>query len=217
MSSLPTVLTFVTGNAGKLAEVSALLRGGPLSVVARSLDLPELQGEPEVVAAAKARAAAAAVGGAVLTEDTSLCFNALGGLPGVYIRWFLEKLGHEGLNTLLAGHADKSAYAQCIFAHSAGPGCEPTLFVGRCAGRIVPAAAPAGAAAFGWDPIFAPDGAGGRTFAQMDKEEKGRISHRGVALRKLQEHFAAAAAAAAAEALPAGAGAAGAAAGKQDA
>jgi len=70
----------------------------------------------------------------------------------------------------------------------------------------------------GGNPIFAPDGAGGRTFAQMDKEEKGRISHRGVALRKLQEHFAAAAAAAAAvapaaaEPLPAGA-----AAGKQDA
>jgi len=35
-------------------------------------------------------------------EDTSLCFNALGGLPGVYIKWFLEKLGHDGLNRMLA-------------------------------------------------------------------------------------------------------------------
>ena len=197
MSAPATVLTFVTSNAGKLAEVSAMLRGGPLSVVALPLDLPELQGEPEAVALAKARAAAAAVGGPVLTEDTSLCFNALGGLPGVYIRWFLEKLGHEGLNTLLAGHADKSAFAQCIFAHSAGPGCEPTLFVGRCPGRIVPFAAPPGPA-FGWDPIFAPDAACGRTFAQMDKAEKATISHRGQALRLLQAHFAAAAAAAAA-------------------
>ena len=34
-------------------------------------------------------------------EDTSLCFNALGGLPGIYIKWFLQKLGHDGLNRML--------------------------------------------------------------------------------------------------------------------
>ena len=37
----------------------------------------------------------------VLTEDTALCFNALGGLPGVYIKWFLDKLKPEGLNRML--------------------------------------------------------------------------------------------------------------------
>lgn len=60
------------------------------------------------------------VGGAVMVEDTSLCFNAMGGLPGPYIKWFLKKLGHDGLNRMLAGFDDKSAYAQCIFAYSAG-------------------------------------------------------------------------------------------------
>ena len=39
--------------------------------------------------------------GPALVEDTSLCFNALGGLPGVYIKWFLQKLGHDGLNRML--------------------------------------------------------------------------------------------------------------------
>ena len=38
----------------------------------------------------------------VLTEDTALCFNALGGLPGVYIKWFLDKLKPVGLNQMLA-------------------------------------------------------------------------------------------------------------------
>ena len=38
----------------------------------------------------------------VLTEDTALCFNALGGLPGVYIKWFLDKLKPIGLNQMLA-------------------------------------------------------------------------------------------------------------------
>lgn len=39
---------------------------------------------------------------------------------GPYIKWFLQKLGHEGLNKLLAGYEDKSAYAQCIFVYMAG-------------------------------------------------------------------------------------------------
>lgn len=60
------------------------------------------------------------VGGAVIVEDTSLCFNAMGGLPGPYIKWFLQKLGHDGLNAMLAGFEDKTGYAQCIFAYSPG-------------------------------------------------------------------------------------------------
>ena len=60
------------------------------------------------------------VGGAVMVEDTSLCFNAYEGLPGPYIKWFLKALGHEGLPKMLAGFDDKSAYAQCIFAYSPG-------------------------------------------------------------------------------------------------
>ena len=61
----------------------------------------ELQGEPEEVSIEKCKRAAQQVGGPVMVEDTSLCFNALGGLPGVYIKWFLEKTGHVGLNNLL--------------------------------------------------------------------------------------------------------------------
>ena len=42
--------------------------------------------------------------GPTLVEDTSLCYNALKGLPGPYCKWFLDKLGHEGLNKMLAGY-----------------------------------------------------------------------------------------------------------------
>jgi inosine/xanthosine triphosphate pyrophosphatase family protein len=55
-----------------------------------------------------------------MVEDTCLCFNALQGLPGPYIKWFLQKLGHDGLNRMLAGFDDKSAYALCVFAYSSG-------------------------------------------------------------------------------------------------
>lgn len=86
----PRDLTFVTGNAKKLQEVTAILGAGdssiPFRLVSKKIDLPELQGSPEEVSREKCRLAVAEVDGPVIVEDTSLCFNALGGLPGVYIK-----------------------------------------------------------------------------------------------------------------------------------
>ena len=122
----PTV-TFVTGNKKKLDEVKQILGGGkelPFELTNRKIDLPELQGEPFEIAREKCILAANQINGAVLTEDTSLCFNALNSMPGVYIKWFLEKCGHEGLNKMLDGFDDRSGYAQTIVAYTAGPGEE---------------------------------------------------------------------------------------------
>eukprot|EP00457_Paulinella_chromatophora_P004306 gb/GEZN01004318.1/.p1 GENE.gb/GEZN01004318.1/~~gb/GEZN01004318.1/.p1 ORF type:complete len:399 (-),score=64.13 gb/GEZN01004318.1/:717-1913(-) len=177
-------IVFVTGNKGKLQEVKSLLSGS-YEVVNKKIDLPELQGEPLDISKEKCRHAALQVGGPVLVEDTSLCFTALKGLPGPYIKWFLDKLGHQGLNDLLAAHSDKSAYAQCIFAFSPGPGQDPVLFDGRCQGKIVPARGPN---AFGWDPVFQPDGFD-KTFAEMDAEVKNKISHRARALAQVKVYL----------------------------
>lgn len=57
---------------------------------------------------------------AVMVEDTCLCFNAYHGLPGPYVKWFLEKMGHAGLNTMLDGFQDKTGYAQCTIAYTSG-------------------------------------------------------------------------------------------------
>eukprot|EP00300_Choanocystis_sp_HF-7_P005456 c14092_g1_i2.p1 GENE.c14092_g1_i2~~c14092_g1_i2.p1 ORF type:complete len:152 (+),score=18.44 c14092_g1_i2:213-668(+) len=100
-----------------------------------------------------------------------------------FSKWFLEKLGHEGLNNLLAAYDDKSAYAQCIFAYCEGPGHEPILFDGRTEGRIVPARGPN---SFGWDPVFEV-AEYGQTYAEMDKDLKNTLSHRSRALAKLAE------------------------------
>lgn len=85
--------------------------GDLLNVTSMNLDLPELQGEPKEIAKEKVMIAYRQIKKPVLIEDTSLCYNSLKGLPGPYIKWFLEKLGHEGLNKLLAAYEDKSAYA----------------------------------------------------------------------------------------------------------
>ncbi|KAL2219738.1 inosine triphosphate pyrophosphatase [Thermoascus aurantiacus ATCC 26904] len=176
-------LNFITGNKNKLAEVKAIL-GNIVEVQNRAIDVPEIQGTPEEIAREKCRRAAEEIGGPVLTEDTALEFTALKGLPGPYIKWFLEALGHEGLNKMLDPYEDKSAEAVCTFAFSSGPGAEPVLFQGRTKGRIVPARGPNN---FGWDPIFEYEG---RTYAEMDKQEKNQVSHRYKALLKLKQWLA---------------------------
>ena len=119
-------------------------------------------------------------------EDTSLGFDALKGLPGPYIKWFLEKIGHEGLNAILAAYPDnKRATAQCIFAFAPNEHTEPLVFIGQTLGQIVP---PRGPNNFGWDPIFQPEGYE-QTYAEMEKEVKNGISHRYRAVTKLREYL----------------------------
>jgi hypothetical protein len=48
-----------------------------------------------------------------------------------YSKWFLDSVGHQGLNNLLAAYEDKSAEAVCTFAYSPGPGSDPIIFQGR--------------------------------------------------------------------------------------
>ncbi|GAT30651.1 nucleoside triphosphatase [Aspergillus luchuensis] len=134
-------INFITGNKNKLAEVKAIL-GTVIDVENQAVDLPEIQGTIEEIAREKCRRAAEVVGGPVLTEDTALEFHALNGLPGPYIKSFLDALGHEGLNKLLDSFETRAAEAVCTFAFSSGPG---------------------------WDPIFEYRG---KTYAEMDKEEK---------------------------------------------
>ncbi|KLO14506.1 Ham1-like protein [Schizopora paradoxa] len=188
MSSTP--LVFVTGNANKLKEVQLILSKSsgssqPMTIESRDIDLPEIQGTTQEVAIEKCRRAAEIIGGPCMTEDTALCFKAMKGLPGPYIKHFMKALGHDGLNAMLQGFPSNDAYALCTFAYSAGPGAEPILFEGSTEGRIVPARGPG---SFGWDPIFEAENTG-KTYAEMTSDEKNAISHRYRALDKLQTYL----------------------------
>jgi inosine triphosphate pyrophosphatase len=186
------IITFVTGNAKKLEEVKRILgtdtedSNMPFHLTNMKVDLPELQGDPITIAKEKCKVAASELQGAVITEDTSLCFNALNGLPGPYIKWFLEKCGHDGLNKMIEAFTDKTGYAQTIVAFCPGPGKEPAIFDGRTSGSIV---MPRGKLDFGWDPIFQPDEGGGKTYAEMNKEDKDAISHRSRAFGQLKAYL----------------------------
>ncbi|XP_062109067.1 inosine triphosphate pyrophosphatase isoform X1 [Humulus lupulus] len=123
-------------------------------------------------------------------ENVIFCFRSiphqLVGLVDCLCKWFLEKIGHAGLNNLLMAYEDKSAYALCVFSLALGPKAEPITFLGKTPGKIVP---PRGPTDFGWDPIFQPDGYE-QTYAEMPKEEKNKISHRSRALALVKSHFA---------------------------
>lgn len=183
-------LTFITGNSKKLEEVRQILSDDfPFELIAKKIDLPELQGsDPSEIAREKCRMAAKQIHGPCFTEDTCLSFDALNGMPGPYIKWFLEKCGHEGLNRMLDGFDDRSATASTVVAFTmGGDEDEIHIFEGKTKGKIVAARGPPD---FGWDPIFEPDEGNGLTYAEMDKDFKNTISHRGRALAIFCEYFA---------------------------
>ncbi|TNV75590.1 hypothetical protein FGO68_gene2566 [Halteria grandinella] len=181
----PIEITFITGNKGKLEEFQQLLEGSELAthykITNKDISLDELQGAAEFIAHHKVKEAAKHVSTPVLIDDGSLYFNAFNGLPGPYIKCFLDRLSSEEIYSLLDAYEDKTGYAQLIYAYCETPESEPQLFIGRCEGTIV---APRGEKR-GWDPIFQPKGYE-TTFGEMKYEEKNKISHRGKAFEQLK-------------------------------
>jgi XTP/dITP diphosphohydrolase len=177
---------FVTGNQNKLREVRGIIGDdSDIQIESVSIDLPELQGTPEEIVAEKCRLAYEKLQKPCMVEDTSLCFNALNGMPGPYIKWFMPGGDLTMFSKMLEGFDDKTAYAQCIFALKTDEKSLPQLFLGRVDGQIVK---PRGDNNFGWDPIFQPNDTD-RTFAEMDDAEKNDVSHRRIAIETMKEHL----------------------------
>jgi XTP/dITP diphosphohydrolase len=186
-------LLVATHNPGKLREFEYLLGPHGIEVVgAAALGLPE----PEETGATfaenarlKARAAAHATGLPALADDSGLVVRGLDGAPGVHsARWAgpardfdlaIRKV-LDGLAARSGGFAaaDKRAAFVAVLC-LASPGGGDRFFEGRVEGTLVET--PRGAAGFGYDPIFVPEGRS-RTFAEMTAAEKHEISHRRRAL-----------------------------------
>jgi len=125
-----------------------------------------------------------------LADDSGLAVAALNGAPGVFsARYGGEHATDEDrVRKLLAevkGCSDRRAAFECVISLAVPSG--PALtYEGRCEGLL--AEAPAGANGFGYDPIFFYP-ALKKTFAQLTREEKSRVSHRGKALGELRAEF----------------------------
>ena len=141
----------------------------------------------------KAHAARKASGGlAALADDSGIVVDALGGRPGVHsARYAGEQCDDEANNDkMLAELGDlplekRTARYVCSLVFVDEDGSE-LVAEGTVEGKI--GFARHGSGGFGYDPLFFPDAYGGKlTFAEVSQDEKAKISHRGVALRKLAE------------------------------
>lgn len=157
--------TFITGNQNKVDYLSKTVG---MELPHQKVDLDEIQSpDPAVVVEHKVRQAYDIIKKPVLVEDTSLSFNALDGLPGTFVKFFVEAdNGLENMCRMLDGLSDRSAYASAVYAYY--DGTELKVFTGRLNGTI--ATSPRGSGGYGWDQIFEPEGYGGLTRAELSPE-----------------------------------------------
>lgn len=164
MSMLPI---FITGNQAKADYLSRQLG---MTLEHRKVDLDEVQStDLHRIVEHKLRQAYEVCGRPVLVEDVSLVFNALGELPGPYIKWFVEYAGDEACCRMLDGFDDRSATIRCTFGYY--DGVTMTFFDSESQGTIAPE--PRGENGFGFDRFFINDGYN-VTRAEMPQAENER-------------------------------------------
>ena len=191
MAAPPRRLIVATRNDHKLRELGEILRGIELVPLAEEIELPPETGETFTDnALIKARAAHGATGEPAIADDSGIAAYALGGAPGVHSARFAgagatDQQNLDLLISQLRRHEDRRVAYVCVIAHIDAAGTERT-YEGRCEGTFIPE--PRGLGGFGYDPGFVPADTGDdddRTMAELDRDEKHAISHRGRAARAL--------------------------------
>lgn len=193
-------LVLATGNAGKLRELQALLADSGVEVISQKVfavpDADETGLSFVENAILKARHAARLTGLPALADDSGLAVDALLGAPGIYSARYAGPAASDADNnakllaTLAALPPDtpRTARFVCVLVlvrHADDP--LPVICQATWEGEI--ADAPAGAAGFGYDPLFRVPGEG-MTSAELPRERKAELSHRGQALRLLKARWA---------------------------
>jgi XTP/dITP diphosphohydrolase len=186
-------LVFATNNAHKLSEVRSILAPDYQITSLAELncfdDIPETAHTLEGNALLKANYIFEKFGCDCFADDTGLEVEALNGEPGVYSARYageandakanMQKLLHN-----LGSNTNRRACFRTIIALILDG--EKQFFEGRIDGHI--SFEPQGSTGFGYDPIFIPDGYT-KSFAELGINEKNKISHRALAVKKLAEYL----------------------------
>jgi XTP/dITP diphosphohydrolase len=188
-------LVIATSNPGKTAEIRDMLTGFPITI--KNLEdfgpIPAVEEDGDTFddnAYKKASFVSKVLGLPALADDSGLVVEALGGAPGVYSARYAGQNATDDqrctkLLNEMKGKTNRKAAFECVISIAVPRG--PALtYEARCEGLI--AQEPAGENGFGYDPIFYYPPLQ-KTFAQLTREEKGRVSHRGKALQELREEF----------------------------
>ena len=189
-------VVLATGNAGKVRELASLLGDFGFDVVAQTALNVESVEETGLTfienAILKARHAAKVTGLPAIADDSGLAVDALGGAPGIYSARYAgeEASDEQNLQKLLVALDDvpdarRGAQFHCVLVYLRHAD-DPTPLVCHGAWPGVITRQPAGSGGFGYDPIFFVPSEG-KTAAELSREEKIAISHRGKALKLLLE------------------------------
>jgi len=173
---------FATKNKGKFDEAARIALEFGIRLTHVKLDKYEVQSDDlQKIAAISAEQALREIGGSgILTEDAGFFIRNLGGFPGPYSSYAYETLGVNGILTLMEKISRREAYFACVVAYC----CRDytRCFEGIVKGKVSLKAR--GRRGFGFDPIFIPNEGNGRTFGEMDIDQKNRFSHRALAFAK---------------------------------
>jgi non-canonical purine NTP pyrophosphatase (RdgB/HAM1 family) len=174
-------IVIITSNENKLSEINRIL-GTDHKV--STVNIPEIQSlNLDEVISAKAKAAYEKIKKPVLVTDVSLEIEALDGLPGPFVKFFLKTLGAEKTVALIKGKNTKTKVTDAIAIYD---GKTLKIFKGEVYGHLVDKER--GTNGFGFDFVFVPDGFK-KTYSQLSPEEKNKISHRALALKKLKKYL----------------------------
>ena len=181
-------IVFATHNNNKLKEVAALLPHLELlslTDIGCTEEIPETADTLEGNAIIKANHVTKTYGYPCFADDTGLLVDALNGAPGVFSARYAGEHGNAEKNMSLLlknleGKTDRAACFKTMICLNLND--KQHLFEGICEGEIL--SERQGEEGFGYDPIFKPKGYD-VSFAEMSLEEKGKISHRGLAVQKL--------------------------------
>ena len=191
MNERPQKIVMASGNAGKLREISRLLSGLGIEVVAQSdfgvddaIESGSTFAENSLI---KARHAATATGLPAIADDSGLAVSALGGAPGIYSARYSGEgaTDDSNIDKLLAeleGVASREAAFHCVATFVMPDDSPPLVAEGEWRGSIFTTRQ--GDGGFGYDPVFF-DPESGLSAAQLTPEQKNARSHRGQALQKL--------------------------------
>ncbi len=183
-------LLVATGNSHKTAEIRAILGAGyVVSDLKAHPELPEVEETGSTFlenATLKAVEISKQVEGLILSDDSGLEVDALGGEPGVYSSRYAGEAGNDAANNKkllheLQGKDNRKARFRCVMV-LAQDGEVLTSFDGAVEGRMLSELH--GEGGFGYDPLFVPDGYD-QTFSQLSEGIKNQLSHRAVAMQKV--------------------------------
>lgn len=187
-------IVIATKNAGKIRELTDVFSGLPIEFASLSDfgPLPDAVEDGDTFAAnaqIKAKFYCNLTGCACLADDSGLEIDVLGSAPGVYSARFAGFHADDATNNrkILSemervGAEESAADYRCVLAFIDTDGTQ-ILADGRCDGKVKRTGR--GINGFGYDPYFYPVAYPNRTMAELTQEEKDRISHRGVAVRKM--------------------------------